>query len=295
MKTFFLILGGILSFFFFFSCSPLLSRDWELVLSLRDVPKAEGDEIYAGDHFVNFLSESSAVAINYLNQFYLTKDAGRSWFKSVIPTNLRCQQPEPIDLNNVLVGTPQGAVNFTVDAGKTWQRIEDSFGLMAINMLGHEQGLFYNWSRLFLYDARTQSLNEVTLPGNLGKGLSCAALALEGKIFVLGQNGRFFMKDRASQTWQELKLPVKDINDFSFDYQVASLRFTMKGEGLLLSFNKKEEAWAIFHTKGSGKDFSYITLLKGYFGRSAIAPDGQFITIMPKQADEKILVLKRKN
>lgn len=295
MKTFFFIVVGIMGFALFFSCSPILSKEWELALSLRDVPKAAGDEIYAGDHFVNFLSESSAVAINYLNQFYVTKNAGQSWLKFVIPTNLRCQQPEPIDLNSILVGTPQGVVNFTVDGGKTWQRIEGSFGLMAINMLDNDQGLFYNWSKLFLYDRRSQTLNEVGVPENLGKGISCAALALDGVIFVLGQNGRFYKNDRKNLDWEELKLPVENISDFSFDYQVASLRFSMQGEGLLLVFNKKENGWALFYIKDAGLNFNYDLLLKGYYGRSAIAPNGKFITIMPKQAEEKILVLKRKS
>jgi photosystem II stability/assembly factor-like uncharacterized protein len=295
MKRFFTMLVLILPAAAIISCAAVLSPFWEQVVTLKTVPRTAGDESLVGTHFVSFLSDSTAVAVNFLNQYYFTQDSGATWRKTVIPSNLSCQQPEAVDTNTVFVGGPKSVVSVTADGGNTWRRIEGTNGLYILSIIDDAHGFFAGYAKLAAWSGNPDKVVDVPLPADLGKGVRAAAAVPGEAVYILSQNGRLFFTADLGKTWTERPLPVVPDRELVFEYLVSSMRFQDKDTGMIFTFDKKQNQWVALLTSDGGATWKLQPVLRGNEGRSAIERNLYIVTVMPAQSDTSVIVLRNKN
>ncbi len=276
------------------ACAPgTLSSSWEKVLSLKTVPQVAGDETLAGTHFVTFLDGTTAVAVNFLNQLYTSADGGVTWKKTIVPSNLSCQHPEAVDERTILVGGPRSVVSLSADGGETWRRIEETGQLFILSVTDSAGGFFANYNKLAAWSGHPDYVRELPLPSDLGKGIMAVAALPEQAVYILSQNGRLLYSGDLGKSWVERKLPIQPERELVFEYLVSTMRFRDKDEGMIFTFDKKQNQWIALASHDGGESWMLEPVLQGNEGRSAIGPDAAYVTIMPARSEESIIVLMR--
>ncbi len=272
-----------------FSCASDSSSRWKMVGRTEKGPSVGAE---SGNLKVSFLNEKIGAAVNNGNHFFYTEDAGRNWRDTAIDTNPCLRGPDFVDESTVAIGCDCNAVRVSADGGKSWGALNaDSYPI--VSMVDADSGFLAKKFAIVWISKGMDS--PARIPRAEGAGPVVCMSALDGQnLVMLDGMGSLCVTSDAGQTWIKRSPIVLEDKTPVFMESITSIRFKSPAEGMVVTFDSKNQEWLVISTADGGQAWSAETLVKLNFGYSFVSRDMSFITLTPTVGDNKIIVFKRK-
>lgn len=221
---------------------------------------------------------------------YVTSNGGSSWeLASLEAVPVSCiQGMEILDAQTVFLDCTCSPGVISRDGGRRWTRVAFSNSEM-ISLTDVDTGWMGSPFRLNRLEGA--EVTQVTVPAKF-KDLAAISAVSAAQAFILNAKGTIAVTTDGGASWNQIDITL-DPDAYALFPKGCAMRFSDANHGMILAYNRDEQAWKVFSTSDGGKSWGSTSISKMESGGTCFISRDLSLIAVYAIAEKKILLIEK--